>query len=620
MRGIRFGIRAVCGAFLLLLLVVLPVEATVNSIETPDTVGGVGHGPSIVLDSSGNPVISYYDITNQDLRVLHCDDPNCAGIETPASPDAAGSVGSDSSLALDASGYPVISYYDNTNQDLKVMHCNDPACVGGDESIVSPDTAGSVGEDTSLVLDAVGNPVISYRDSTNFDLKVLHCDDPACAGAETPQSPVTFGFAGFATSIALDSAGNPVVSFGIVPGVGESDLGLLHCGTPDCSAGNSIEIPMTSGDTGHATSLVLDAAGNPVVSFVSDYLTDGELWLMHCIDVNCDSRTIKSLSPNRRIGTATSVKLDASGFPVIAFFDQGPNVCCDVDRAPRVIHCDDVNCDGVESSTSPDPASDTGASLSMTLDALGYPVVAYYDYTNGDLKVLHCGDPKCITDPDEDNVDVGVDNCLAISNPGQENSDANFVDTSPPYVVAIDDKTWPNSDILGDACDADDDNDGITDADETTGAACGGIITNPLLFDTDGDQARDGAECALGTNPTSAASEPLLTACGAAGDADGDKIATRIEFCYYGTNTASVDSDGDAVGGLDGDGGRDGCEIASINGDQVVSSGDQGKLASGISGSTPYHAGVDINKDGLLNSGDQGTMASFISPPGQCPG
>jgi hypothetical protein len=204
-----------------------------------------------------------------------------------------------------------------------------------------------------------------------------------------------------------------------------------------------------------------------------------------------------------------------------------------------------------------------------------------------------------------------------VPNPGQENSDGNFVDTSPPYALATDDRTWPMSDMFGDACDTDDDNDGIADGAETGGPPCASATaaTLPLVRDTDGDRALDGPECTLGTDPASALSFPPLAACGAAGDADGDKISNRIEACYYGSSTGSTDSDTDVA--LDG--ANDGCEVASVNGDRIVNSIDQGKLASGISGAVVYHVGVDLNKDGILNSIDQGIMASFIVPPGQCP-
>jgi hypothetical protein len=214
------------------------------------------------------------------------------------------------------------------------------------------------------------------------------------------------------------------------------------------------------------------------------------------------------------------------------------------------------------------------------------------------------------------NDDGAFDNCPITANPTQQNSDGNYVDNSPPYSPAIDDRTWPMSDALGDACDLDADNDGIPDADELSGASCGSIITDPLLRDSDGDDVLDGAECTLGFDPTSNASEPTLAQCGTPGDADGDKIQDRLELCYYNTSNASTDTDSDRTT----DGAKDGCEVASLNGDRVVSSGDQGMLASGITGAFLYHANVDINKDGLLNSGDQGLMASFISPPGQCPG
>ncbi|MDH5516122.1 MAG: hypothetical protein OEY45_13280, partial [Gammaproteobacteria bacterium] len=56
----------------------------------------------------------------------------------------------------------------------------------------------------------------------------------------------------------------------------------------------------------------------------------------------------------------------------------------------------------------------------------------------------------------------------------------------------------------------DDDNDGLTDADES------GYGTDPLLFDSDGDGFGDGDEVALGYNPTSPASTPEW------GDLNGD--------------------------------------------------------------------------------------------------
>ncbi|MBI5289074.1 MAG: hypothetical protein HY873_08890 [Chloroflexi bacterium] len=238
------------------------------------------------------------------------------------------------------------------------------------------------------------------------------------------------------------------------------------------------------------------------------------------------------------------------------------------------------------------------------------------------------GDPQQILHRGPSNTDITKDNCPRVANPSQLNTDGNFVDSSPPLLASNDDKTWPNSDMFGDECDPDDDNDGIPDTDEGSGAACGGIVTDPLDPDSDSDnnadgiddddRILDGAECALGTNPMDFTSKPTAAMCGSSLDADGDKVSDRAEFCGYNTTTGSTDTDGDIA--LDG--AKDGCEATSLNGDRVVNSGDQLLMVFEIIREpTPTERLIsyDINKDGAVNSGDQLIIAGFISPSGQCP-
>lgn len=218
-------------------------------------------------------------------------------------------------------------------------------------------------------------------------------------------------------------------------------------------------------------------------------------------------------------------------------------------------------------------------------------------------------------DTDGDGIVDANDNCPADVNPGQENADRNFVSNAPYYVV--DDATWINSDTAGDACDTDDDNDGLTDTAEAAGCNGSGVL-DPLVRDTDNDRFLDGPECTLGSNPGSAGSTPSLASCGTTSDSDGDRLSNRAEVCFLNSNPGSADTDGDAAT----NGAKDGCEAGSINADRVVNSGDQLLLAQEflrVLGGGTLLPNIDVNKDGNINSGDQLFLAFFITPPGQCP-
>jgi hypothetical protein len=224
----------------------------------------------------------------------------------------------------------------------------------------------------------------------------------------------------------------------------------------------------------------------------------------------------------------------------------------------------------------------------------------------------------CDSDDDNDALPDTSDNCGYSGNGSQTNNDRNFNPNQDGSVNYVDDLTVVMSDDIGDACDPDDDNDGIEDGSEQAGPSCGTGATNQLVADSDGDRVVDPAECILGTDPMSAASKPAAAACGSTVDTDGDRLSDRVEFCGYGSDPSEVDSDGDATS----TGARDGCEAASLNADRVVNAGDQllmGLEIARAGSSTTKLVNFDINKDGGVNAGDQLVMATLIAPPGQCP-
>jgi hypothetical protein len=169
--------------------------------------------------------------------------------------------------------------------------------------------------------------------------------------------------------------------------------------------------------------------------------------------------------------------------------------------------------------------------------------------------------PPSSLDSDGDGMQDHLDNCPQAHNAAQDNTDGRIGNGAG---MPTDDLTSPNGDGLGDACDDDQDNDGLANGED---AAPGGDIT----YDDDGD-GEPGAGCLDGSDADDGPSWDAdcdgirdglsASACAALStsvDADDDGIGERAEVCKWGTSDEDVDSDGDGV--------RDCVEILDVSGD-----------------------------------------------------
>ncbi|WP_406661465.1 PEGA domain-containing protein [Methanolobus sp. ZRKC3] len=176
------------------------------SIQTVDSAENVGQYTSLALDSSDNPHISYYDGSNKYLKYAEW-----AGNDWVKKYVGWDQVGDSSSLALDSSNNPHISYYTYSfdNDFFGLAHAEleyQTGHQGGD--VWNIKTVDSVwGEPSSLALDSSDNPHISYYD--NGDMKYAKW-----TGSTWIKEIVdSKGDVGKYTSLALDSSDNPHISY-----------------------------------------------------------------------------------------------------------------------------------------------------------------------------------------------------------------------------------------------------------------------------------------------------------------------------------------------------------------------------------------------------------------------
>ena len=360
--------------FLVLLLAILSVPQARAAFATRavHSTGYTGLFISMALDAAERPIISFFDFSTTDLQILFCADRQCSAATVKTLDLNAGAVGRYGSLVLNAAGHPVVSYYDSTGQRLKLAICADPGCDAV-TTVVLDDPAADVGQYTSLQLSPAGNPMVSYWDVTNRDLKLAVCADPMCALVTTTVVDGSASLVGEYSSMQLNAAGNPVIAY--LDG-GAFSLKIATCNDPACSA-PLIRTLDPGPFAGLYPSLRLDAAGNPVVAYAGNSASK----IVQCQDASCTASTIHFLDQTTvGVGIYASLRLLSDGRPIASYFNSNGGDL-------RVATCVDVAC------------SAAAVEVVATAGSIGYystlrlvgdrPVIASHEGNNGDLMLSY---------------------------------------------------------------------------------------------------------------------------------------------------------------------------------------------------------------------------------------
>jgi predicted regulator of Ras-like GTPase activity (Roadblock/LC7/MglB family) len=365
-----------------------------NLITTVDNPANfVGAYTSIAIGTDGLPVISYSDGTANALKVAKCGNAACTGAATITTIDDSSSagVGAFSSIAIGTDGRPVISYFDDTARALKVAQCSNASCTGTAtiSTVDHPASGNIVGQHTSIAIGADGRPVISYFDDTADALKVAKCANAACTGAATittvddPANAV-----GIYTSIAIGTDGLPVISYFDETA---DALKVAKCTNAACSAAAiAVVDDQPVNDVGRFSSIAIGIDGLPVISYRDT--TIAALKVARCASLSCSdvsSIAIVDDPADNSVGNYTSIAIGTDGWPVISYHDSSAS-------ALKVAKCRNVNCIGdVVITTLDDPPNNVGHFTSIAIGADGLPVISYRDFSANTLKVAKCGTRSC---------------------------------------------------------------------------------------------------------------------------------------------------------------------------------------------------------------------------------
>ncbi|MGB9586964.1 MAG: carboxypeptidase regulatory-like domain-containing protein, partial [Armatimonadota bacterium] len=309
---------------------------------------GAGKYTSIAVNSSGFPAITYYDETNDRLKYAYQD----AGgwhIEVIAT-----GCGRSNSLAIDSSGNSHVAYYD-LNLTLKY------AKRAGTWSYETVDSQKFHGEMCSIALNSSGFPCIAYRNGFNGQLNYAYKDGSGWHIEVADSQDRT----GFCPALAIGTDGVPRINYYRRAGYSDgTNWYALETWYAHKSGGvwqkQLIERIKSTNDQ-WCMSMVLDSSNRPCVAY--HYFQSKSLLFMQYDGSSFSQQTVDS---GRELGQYASITLDTLNNPHISYYAiDDPNLFY-VRKSGTTWYNEQV-----------DTSGDTGGYSSIKMLPTGYPAISY---------------------------------------------------------------------------------------------------------------------------------------------------------------------------------------------------------------------------------------------------
>jgi hypothetical protein len=394
---------------------------------------GYGKYTSIAIDDYGYVHISYYDDHEElvdpngkgRLKYAFWDGIGEAQVDIVDEYHDQGDVGLWTSIDIDSQNHPHIAYMSEKYDDLKYARGH----LGVWETFTI-DGSHNVGPSASMILDPFDLPHFSYMDFSNYSLRYARLNSNNSITKVTVDNSSAVGMY---SSIGFDSTGRihisyydliygdlkfarsksngwDIVTVGTAGNIGMFTSLVVKGGNPHIAYFNASTGRMeyvffngvywernilpeySAGDVGVSTSLAINGWGIPYISYGDEFKHRQKY--AHAVG---SSWHLEYLRSDIRAGDFSSIALRHDFQPVIAFYDY--------------THGDLIYAvwDGMEwIYDQVDFVGDVGKYVSLALDSNNSPHISYYDASHSDLRYAYWNNTRWVTETLDDNGFVGL--------------------------------------------------------------------------------------------------------------------------------------------------------------------------------------------------------------------